>query len=184
MVVKNAEHITLLERALAAQESLRPTLGDAAVEAAITAIRAQLDALRGEQAERRQVTVMFCDLVGSTALLGRLDPEDFREIIGAYQEACGQAVLRHGGYVAKFLGDGVLVYFGYPQAHEDDARRAVRAGLAVLGAVRSLQTPVTVRIGIHTGLVVAGEMTGGDQREATAIVGETPNLAARVPRAT
>src|SRR5215475_11542621 len=107
-------------------------------------------------AERRQLTVLFCDLVGSTALGSRLDPEDLREIIGAYQRSVAGTVARFGGFVAKYMGDGVLVYFGYPQAHEDDAERAVRAGLALIDAVVRLQgsEPLQVRVGIGTGLVV------------------------------
>ncbi len=134
--------------------------------------------------ERRQLTVMFCDLVGSTALSERLDPEELREVVQAYQEMCATAIARFEGHLAKYLGDGVLVYFGYPLAHEDDAQRAVRAGLEILTSLPQLnarlQHPIRVRIGIHTGLVVAGEMGGGETREPLAIVGETPNIAARL----
>ncbi len=140
------------------------------------------------EAERRQLTVMFCDLVGSTALSERLDPEDLREVIGGYQDACAEAIREFDGYLAKYLGDGVLAYFGYPVAHEDDAGRGIRAGLAIQSAMGSLNArlrarfdiSVAVRIGIHTGLVVAGEMGGGEAREKRAIVGETPNIAARL----
>ena len=115
-------------------------------------------------AERRQLTVMFCDLVGSTALSTRLDPEDMREIIGAYHRCCAELITRAGGFVAKYMGDGVLAYFGYPQAHEHDAERAVRAGLALVEAVPKLQTaasaPLQVRVGIATGLVVVGDLIG------------------------
>ena len=158
------------------------------------------------EAERRQLTVMFCDLVGSTALSGRLDAEDLREVIGAYHRRVADAVRRFDGFVAKYMGDGVLVYFGYPQAHEDDAERAVRAGLAVVEAVAALaphpgplpggegagaafllplgegqgEGGMQVRIGIATGLVVVGDLTGEGASQEQAVVGETPNLAARL----
>src|SRR5262249_39081093 len=113
-----------------------------------------------DRAERRQVTVMFSDLVGSTALSARLDPEDLREVISAYQKCVAETVQRFGGFVAKYMGDGVLVYFGYPQAHEDDAERAVRAGLELVAAVGALKThaPLQTRIGVATGLVVVGDL--------------------------
>jgi class 3 adenylate cyclase len=135
-----------------------------------------------DTAERRQVTVMFSDLVASTALSARLDPEDLREVISAYQESVAETVQRFGGYVAKYMGDGVLVYFGYPNAHEDDAERAVRAGLELITAVTSLKTPVSLRtrIGIATGLVVVGDLIGSGEAQERRIVGETPNLAARL----
>src|SRR5712691_5883059 len=152
----------------------------------LDARRQTLDSARPE-AERRQLTVMFCDLVGSTALSTQLDPEELREVVRAYQQMCAQVISRFDGHLAKYLGDGLLVYFGYPMAHEDDAQRAVRAGLGIVGAIHELPLQNTqlrktlqVRIGIHTGLVVAGEMGSGDYREALAIVGETPNLAARI----
>jgi class 3 adenylate cyclase/predicted ATPase len=135
-------------------------------------------------AERRQLTVMFCDLVGSTALSARLDPEDLRAIIGAYHRCCAELVERNGGFVAKYMGDGVLAYFGYPQAHEHDAERAVRAGLALVEVVPKLKTaagvPLPVRIGIATGLVVVGDLIGAGAAQEQAVVGETPNLAARL----
>ena len=133
-------------------------------------------------AERRQVTVMFSDLVGSTALSARMDPEDLREVISAYQNCVAETVQRFGGFVAKFMGDGVLVYFGYPQAHEDDAERAVRAGLKLVAAVSDLKTHATLqtRVGIATGLVVVGDLIGTGASQEQAIVGETPNLAARL----
>ena len=133
-------------------------------------------------AERRQVTVMFSDLVGSTALSTRMDPEDLREVISAYQTCVAETVGRFGGFIAKFMGDGVLVYFGYPQAHEDDAERAVRAGLELVVAVGALKThaPLQTRVGIATGLVVVGDLIGSGASQEQAIVGETPNLAARV----
>ena len=133
-------------------------------------------------AERRQVTVMFSDLVGSTALSARMDPEDLREVISAYQKCVTETVRRFDGFVAKFMGDGVLIYFGYPQAHEDDAERAVRAGLELITAVSSLKThaPLQTRVGIATGLVVVGDLIGSGASQEQAIVGETPNLAARL----
>ena len=135
-----------------------------------------------DAAERRQVTVMFSDLVGSTALSARMDPEDLREVISAYQKCVAETVQRFGGFVAKYMGDGVLVYFGYPQAHEDDAERAVRAGLELVAAVGALKThaPLQTRVGIATGLVVVGDLIGSGASQEQAIVGETPNLAARL----
>ena len=135
-----------------------------------------------DRAERRQVTVMFSDLVGSTALSARMDPEDLREVISAYQKCVAETVQRFGGFVAKYMGDGVLIYFGYPQAHEDDAERAVRAGLDLVAAVGALKThaPLQTRIGIATGLVVVGDLIGSGASQEQAIVGETPNLAARL----
>ncbi|WP_158258471.1 AAA family ATPase [Rhodopila globiformis] len=133
-------------------------------------------------AERRQITVMFCDLVGSTPLSTRLDPEDLREIIGRYHVMVATTVDRFKGFVAKYMGDGVLAYFGYPHAHEYDAEQAVRAGLALIDAIGELQAPqrLQVRIGIATGLVVVGDLTGTGSAQEQAIVGETPNLAARL----
>jgi class 3 adenylate cyclase len=133
-------------------------------------------------AERRQVTVMFSNLVGSTALSARMDPEDLREVISAYQKCVAETVRRFGGFVAKFLGDGVLIYFGYPMAHEDDAERAVRAGLELVAAVGALKThaPLEARVGMATGLVVVGDRIGSGASQEQAIVGETPNLAARL----
>jgi predicted ATPase/class 3 adenylate cyclase len=136
------------------------------------------------EAERRQLTVMFCDLVGSTELSGRLDPEDLRAVIGTYHRCCTELVERNGGFVAKYMGDGVLAYFGYPQAHEHDAERAVRAGLNLVEAVPKLATnvgsPLQVRVGIATGLVVVGDLIGAGAAQEQAVVGETPNLAARL----
>jgi class 3 adenylate cyclase len=128
------------------------------------------------------VTVVFSDLVGSTALSARMDPEDLREIISAYQKCVAETVQRFGGFVAKYMGDGVLIYFGYPQAHEDDAERAVRAGLGLVAAVSELKThaPLQTRVGIATGLVVVGDLIGSGASQEQAIVGETPNLAARL----
>ena len=135
-----------------------------------------------DRAERRQVTVMFSDLVGSTALSARMDPEDLREVISAYQKSVAETVQRFGGFVAKYMGDGVLIYFGYPQAHEDDAERAVRAGLELVAAVGALKThaPLQSRVGVATGLVVVGDLIGSGASQEQAIVGETPNLAARL----
>jgi class 3 adenylate cyclase len=135
-----------------------------------------------DRAERRQVTVMFSDLVGSTALSARMDPEDLREVISAYQKCVAETVRRFGGFVAKYMGDGVLVYFGYPQAHEDDAERAVRAALELVAAMGGLKThaPLQTRVGIATGLVVVGDLIGSGASQEQAIVGETPNLAARL----
>jgi class 3 adenylate cyclase len=140
------------------------------------------DTRSADAAERRQVTVMFSDLVGSTALSARMDPEDLREVISAYQKCIAETVQRFGGYVAKYMGDGVLIYFGYPQAHEDDAERAVRAGLELVAAVGGLKTHAALhtRIGIATGLVVVGDLIGSGASQEQAIVGETPNLAARL----
>jgi class 3 adenylate cyclase/tetratricopeptide (TPR) repeat protein len=134
-------------------------------------------------AERRQLTVMFCDLVGSTALAARLDPEDLREIIAAYHRAVADVIRTFDGFVAKYMGDGVLVYFGYPQAHEDDAERAVREGLGVIAAVGRLHiksVALQARVGIATGLVVVGDLIGEGSAQEQAVVGETPNLAARL----
>jgi TOMM system kinase/cyclase fusion protein len=142
---------------------------------------------RTPDAERRQLTVLFCDLVDSTALASQLDPEEWREVVRAYQEACTKVVARFEGYIAQYLGDGLLVYFGYPLAHEDDAQRAVQAGLGMVEALGQLNThlapeqgvQLAVRLGIHTGLVVVGEVGGGTRQEQLAL-GETPNLAARL----
>ena len=142
-------------------------------------------------AERRQLTVMFCDLVGSTALSAQLDPEELREVVRAYQETCTAVIQRYDGHIAQHLGDGLLVYFGYPVAHEDDAQRAVRTGLEIVAGLQSVNAqlpptirarlphPFQVRIGIHTGLVVIGEIGSSEKREMLAL-GETPNIAARV----
>jgi len=155
---------------------------------------------KAPEAERRQLTVMFCDMVGSSTLSEQLDPEELRDVMRNYQEVCSDVIGRHDGHIAKYLGDGLLVYFGYPLAHEDDAQRAVRAGLEIVGAMsfddstrpatrtihelplqnKQIQQPLQVRIGIHTGLVVIGEMGAGDVREKMAVVGETPNIAARM----
>jgi class 3 adenylate cyclase len=154
---------------------------------AIAVLHAKTDAAAEQAsavpaAERRQLTVMFCDLVGSTALSTRFDPEDLRELIGAYHRAVADTVGRFDGFVAKYMGDGVLVYFGYPQAHEDDAERSVRAGLAVIEAVGRLpaRPDLRVRLGIATGLAVVGDLIGEGAAQERGVVGETPNLAARL----
>src|SRR5215467_8956333 len=130
---------------------------------------------------------MFCDLVDSTKLSSQLDPEEYREVVRAYQTACTEVIRRYDGHIAQFLGDGLLVYFGYPQAHEDDAQRAARTGLGILAAMEDLNQELkqdkgitlAVRLGIHTGLVVVGAMGGGSRQEQLAL-GETPNIAARI----
>jgi class 3 adenylate cyclase/predicted ATPase len=139
------------------------------------------------EAERRQLTVLFCDLVDSTALAARLDPEDWREVVHAYQTTCADVVQRFDGHIAQYLGDGLLIYFGYPQAHEDDAQRAVRTGLGMVAAIGEPNTPLqqhtgvqlAIRVGIHTGLVVVGEIGGAGRQEQLAL-GDTPNIAARL----
>ena len=145
------------------------------------------DVQRAPEAERRQLTVMFCDLVDSTKLSSQLDPEEYREVVRAYQATCAEVIQRFDGHVAQLLGDGLLVYFGYPQAHEDDAQRAVRTGLGILAAVGELnqglqQTKgiqLALRLGVHTGLVVVGEMGGAGRQEQLAL-GEVPNIASRI----
>src|SRR5215471_434870 len=155
--------------------------------AAIAALRTELTPAPETQqatstAERRQLTVMFCDLVGSTKLASRLDPEDFREIIAAYHRAVADVARGLDGFVAKYMGDGVLVYFGYPGAHENDAEHAVRAGLGIVAAVGRLDISVKLqaRVGIATGLVVVGDLIGAGSAQEQSVVGETPNLAARL----
>src|ERR1700730_4337651 len=127
-----------------------------------------------DAAERRQVTVMFSDLVGSTALSARMDPEDLREVISAYQQCVAETVRRFGGFLAKYMGDGVLVYFGYPQAHEDDAERAVRAGLGVVDAIEQFgaHDRLQARIGVATGVVVVGDLIGEGEAQDRGIIGE------------
>jgi class 3 adenylate cyclase len=150
---------------------------------AATVMAAPRDAPAPADAERRQLTVMFCDLVGSTELAARLDPEDLREVIAAYHRAVAGIVAGFDGFVAKYMGDGVLVYFGYPRAHEDDAERAVRAGLGVIDAVGRLDVKsveLQARVGIATGLVVVGDLIGEGSAQEQSVVGETPNLAARL----
>jgi class 3 adenylate cyclase len=170
-------------RAIAHLNNTPPTAAPTSAPAYVQPTAATLAVPAPESAaERRQVTVMFSDLVGSTALSARMDPEDLREIISAYQKCVAGIVLRFGGFVAKYMGDGVLVYFGYPQAHEDDAGRAVRAGLELIPAVSALKaaSPLQTRVGIATGLVVVGDLIGTGSAQEQAVVGETPNLAARL----
>ncbi len=168
-------HRRKLLRAIANLETIEKSAPAVAVPAPATPLPLDI-------AERRQVTVMFSDLVGSTALSARMDPEDLREVISAYQECVAEVVRRFDGFVAKYMGDGVLVYFGYPQAHEDDAERAVRAGLELIAAVAGLKThaPLQTRVGIATGVVVVGDLIGTGAAQEQAVVGETPNLAARL----
>src|SRR6266851_848224 len=154
-----------------------------AVLADVASTGASLNVPAQAEAERRQLTVMFCDLVGSTALSARLDPEDLREIIAAYHRAVGEIVAGSDGFVSRYMGDGVLVYFGYPQAHEDDAERAVRAGLGAIDAVSRVDVKsvkLQTRVGIATGLVVVGDLIGEGSAQEQSVVGETPNLAARL----
>ncbi|MEE8113714.1 MAG: adenylate/guanylate cyclase domain-containing protein, partial [Nitrososphaerales archaeon] len=150
-------------------------------------LTSQVSRIKALESERRQLTVMFCDLVGSTAISEQLDPEDFHKVMSSYQEVCAEVISRFEGHIAKYLGDGILVYFGYPQAHEDDAYRSVRAGLEIVGGVNELHLRNTqlnqtlhVRVGIHTGLVMVGEIGAGYTREPMAIAGDTPNIAARL----
>ena len=163
---------------LRAGEAARPLLAKAA------ASRAPPDAGRASEAERRQLTVLICDLVGSTGLSAKLDPEDMGQVIRAYQERCAEVIKRWDGHIAKYVGDGVLTYFGYPKAHEDDAERAVRAGLQLVHAVSRLAIPtggaLAARVGVATGPVVVGDLIGHDEARERAVIGETPNLAARL----
>ena len=160
----------------------------AAINQGIASIQPSLEATTGtkpktqEAPERRQITVLFSDLVGSTALSERMDAEDLREVISVYQRCVAEVVRRFDGFVAKYMGDGVLVYFGYPEAHEDDPERAVRAGLELVAAVSGLDTHASLeaRVGIATGLVVVGDLIGSGGAQEQAIVGKTPNLAARL----
>ena len=165
----------ILLRAIAALSAAPPpaAVGDPAAAPAV-----------GTEAERRQLTVMFCDLVGSTELSRQLDPEDLREVMARYQDVVAGAVARYEGHVAKFLGDGVLAFFGWPRAHEDQSERAVHAGLAAVQGVASLKLvddiALEARVGIATGQVVIGDLVGDTAAEADAVAGETPNLAARL----
>jgi class 3 adenylate cyclase/predicted ATPase len=154
----------------------------AAEQAVLEPSAASMAPKTADAAERRQVTVMFVDLVGSTELSARMDPEDLRDIISAYHKCVAETVRRFGGFIAKYMGDGLLVYFGYPEAHEDDPDRGVRAGLELTAAVSVLKTPVPlqIRIGMATGVVIVGDLIGSGDAQEHGIVGETPNLAARL----
>src|SRR5215510_2037896 len=166
-----------------------PTISAPVVSASQSASQTEVSPIEGgaPEAERRQLTVLFCDLVDSTRLARQFDPEDWRDIVRAYQQACAGVIQRFDGYIAQYLGDGLLVYFGYPQAHEDDAQRAGRAGLGLLEAMGLLNARLeqergirlAVRVGFHTGPVVVGTMGGGNRQEQLAL-GDTPNLAARL----
>jgi class 3 adenylate cyclase len=172
--VTSIGHRRKLLAAIAALPAEAPQSAVKTAPAAAAAISAE--------AERRQLTVMFCDLVGSTALSARFDPEDLREVIGAYHRCVADTVARFAGFIAKYMGDGVLIYFGYPEAHEDDAERAIRAGLAVIEAIAELTGPerLNVRLGVASGLVVVGDLIGEGAAQERGVVGETPNLAARL----
>ncbi|WP_024520237.1 adenylate/guanylate cyclase domain-containing protein [Bradyrhizobium sp. Tv2a-2] len=179
------QHLEDLGVSLGHRLKMRRAIRDLSnVSAAVTAPSALLDIgpTRRDDAERRQLTVMFTDLVGSTALSTKLDPEDLRSVIGAYHKCVAETVARFDGFVARYMGDGVLIYFGYPHAHEDDAERAVRAGLAIIEAIGKLgiREPLRVRIGVATGLVVVGDLVGTGEAQERGVVGETPNLAARL----
>ena len=181
--LRHAEKPTALaaerDLSVAAPITLPPVLSPPVAPAAVAAM---------PEAERRQLTVMFCDLVGSTALSTGMDPEDLRDVIASYQSRCSAALRRYDGFVAKYMGDGILVYFGYPRAHEDEAERSVRAGLDIVEAMAELNAAVprppgvvlAVRIGIATGPVIVGDQIGEGTASETAVVGETPNLAARL----
>src|SRR5437899_3572947 len=166
-------HRRKILRAIAELDSVAPAPTETATKPALR-----------DEAERRHLTVMICDLVGSTALSARLDPEDMRAVIDAYHAACARITRTYDGFLAEFRGDGILAYFGYPRAHEDDAERTVRAGLDIIAAVARLETraaePLAVRIGIATGLVVVGDPSGEGALREHALVGDTPNLAARL----
>src|SRR6201987_1524950 len=181
------QHLKGLGVSLGHRLKMRRAIRDLSkVSAAVTAPSAlgDIEPIRRDDAERRQLTVMFTDLVGSTALSTTLDLEDLRSAIGAYHKCVAETVARFDGFVARYMGDGVLIYFGYPHAHEDDAERAVRAGLALIEAIGKLTTaagmPLQVRVGIATGLVVVGDLIGSGEAQERGIVGETPNLAARL----
>src|SRR5215467_8541387 len=188
-----AEIITAQRLAVDEQDAVLVWVGEAGTPPALQedASSPQREPRGGErqypEAERRQLTVLFCDLVDSTVLASQLDPEELREVVRAYQETCAKVIARFDGHIAQYLGDGLRVYFGYPLAHEEDAQRAVQAGLGIIEALRQLNTHLArergvhlaVRLGIHTGLVVVGDVGGGTRQEQLAL-GETPNLAARL----
>jgi predicted ATPase/class 3 adenylate cyclase len=179
------QHLKDLGVSLGHRLKMLRAIRDLAVDKSVQTLpSSDIDPKSETSAERRQLTVMFCDLVGSTALSARLDPEDLRAIIATYHRCCTELVERNGGFVAKYMGDGVLAYFGYPKATEHDAEQAVRVGLSLVEAVPALRTsagfPLQVRIGIATGLVVVGDLIGTGASQEQAVVGETPNLAARL----
>jgi class 3 adenylate cyclase len=171
----------LLEAIAALRSEAAPTGGLVPVSPTPPASLTDYESLTETTGERRQLTVMFCDLVGSTALSERLDPEELRTVLHAYRTACGDVIERYDGFIARYVGDGILTYFGWPAAHEDDAERAMRTALEIVQTVKRASTTETlvVRIGIATGPVVVGEATGtGDQSRLA--IGSTPNLAARL----
>ena len=179
-------HRKTLLRAIAQLSQRAEVMGPGSLPLAVSPEQQPVPPER-DHAERRQLTVMFCDLVDSTALSRRLDPEDLQEVIRRFLDACSQAIGRFNGYIAKYMGDGMLVYFGYPQAHENDAERAVYAGLAILDTVRALhqdnphpEFSIAARIGIATGHVVVGELMGENTAKERSVFGDTPNLAARL----
>jgi class 3 adenylate cyclase/tetratricopeptide (TPR) repeat protein len=188
MLCRNCEYDNPKEALFCMKCGTRLVEGDTSAPRSLdSSVETRVTDRLAHEPERRQMTVLFCDLVGSTRLSEQLDPEDLREVMRTYQEACAKVIKRFEGHIAKYLGDGILVYFGYPKAHEDDVRRAVHVGLEVVEAVgdlplqkKQLQQPLQVRVGIHTGLVVVGEMGAGEVREQMAIVGDTPNIAARL----
>jgi class 3 adenylate cyclase len=168
-------------------QGAQPTQPPAAQDQPSPEVTPRVHASPPPDAERRQPTVMFCDLVDSTTLSSQLDPEDWRDVVRAYQRVCTEVIQRYDGHIAQLLGDGLLIYFGYPHAHEDDAQRAVRTGLGIIEAVGALKTHLeqdkgiglAVRLGIHTGLVVVGDMGGAGRQEQLAL-GEVPNVCSRI----
>src|SRR5215471_7101236 len=170
-----------------AASSAQPTQPPAAQQQPSPQVTPRITAPPPPDAERRQLTVMFCDLVDSTKLSSQLDPEEYRDVVRAYQQVCSEVITRFDGHIAQLLGDGLLVYFGFPHAHEDDPQRAVRTALGILDAMEDLNMrlqrdkgmTLAIRLGIHTGLVVVGAMGGGGRQEQLAL-GETPNVAARI----
>jgi class 3 adenylate cyclase/predicted ATPase/ABC-type transport system involved in cytochrome c biogenesis ATPase subunit len=179
-------HRKTLLRAIAHLSQSAEGMGSVSIPRAVSPEQPPVPPER-DQSERRQLTVMFCDLVGSTALSRRLDPEELQDVIRRFLDACSQTIGRFNGYIAQYLGDGILVYFGYPHAHENDAERTVHAGLAILDTVKALnhdnpypECILAVRVGIATGHVVVGEVIGQDPAKARSVFGETPNLAARL----
>ena len=183
--VKSVGHRKQLMKAIAALDSDQTEIRQSKPVASATAVaRSDAQYMTTSQAERRQLTVMFCDLVGSTALSAKYDPEDLSEIVRTYQENCASIIGQYEGHIARYMGDGMLVYFGYPQAHEDDAERALRAGLEIIGRVAQLKPRkdliLQTRVGVATGLVVVGETIGDASSREQVVMGETPNLAARL----